>query len=867
MGAQQRLIVCLDGTWNKQDNSTNVLHHFNLVYEGAVPGTEVIQRKFYHPGVGTKELDRLTGGGFGFGLEQNVRDAYNWLVGNYHDDCDPPDEIYVFGFSRGAYTARSLVGFISQCGLLRRGAPITVSQLWDDYCILGREKEVRTSLWERLLPPGKASIRPITKLVKDPWQGGELRSDPQNLSETLLVQWSRRVRITYLGIYDTVGAIGWDALAIPGLTSRIALHNNMRPTTLIQHCRHALAIDENRSSFNHTPFLAFIGDDLDEVKRGTGESLDDAKLYWEKTAAMWRRRITQRWFVGAHSNIGGGYEDNLLAERPLQWVLEGATALHLVQESMPVNPPQTLAGQIPRDSYKEFAWPLWTQIIRNKRNYRAIDPEPVPRASGSGEPRAGFTLATICEEVDQTVVDYWGASKNPLPPNLDEYASRTKCPILGARSAAHQWLSGWADYLTLVFWATLAAAGLRTVDLATGLIPAGARLGVTCVVAFLLPLVDWAESAFNFKCALGRGGPRARAVRDAIYWTRMLGFVLMVFGAVYSILELPHLGWSREFDLSKEFGATYWPVPVCAAVAALLAGRSKAALAGSLAGAAATALVGTIMVGLGGLASALLPEVVVGSWTPLPPYGGHSVPGLLLLLQLTLIYFWRAWVWNGDPMNEARLGSIAALQVCLTPKQVIGRTEHWRQLLECPWRSEDPVDGPAAKRMREVVGESLWRDIVGFIPVYSMLFLLALWFGASDLPRFDFLNWPGDSLALWWMLPAAAAATDYVEDACHLRYVRLHSVKGAPPAALTAFSWLMSEVKYVAFSASAILTLWILGTATLAAGADLTDWRAKIAVATSVLGTLTFLFYILAESIHFIRSRARRRVRERAATA
>ena len=86
---------------------------------------------------------RLTGGGFGFGLETNVRAAYNWLVQNF-EDATPlklADEIYIFGFSRGAFTARSLVGFISTCGLLRRGAPLTVNQLWQNYCLLGREHE------------------------------------------------------------------------------------------------------------------------------------------------------------------------------------------------------------------------------------------------------------------------------------------------------------------------------------------------------------------------------------------------------------------------------------------------------------------------------------------------------------------------------------------------------------------------------------------------------------------------------------------------------------------------------------------------------------------------------------------------------
>src|SRR5262245_61132194 len=136
--SQQRLIVCLDGTWNTQDDSTNVLHHFSLVREGEFPdrdGKLVDQKKKYHRGVGTSTLDHVTGGGFGIGLEQNVRDAYSWLVQNFQDGDKGTgdDEIFIFGFSRGAYTARSLVGFIGRYGLLRRGAPLTVSELWKYY--------------------------------------------------------------------------------------------------------------------------------------------------------------------------------------------------------------------------------------------------------------------------------------------------------------------------------------------------------------------------------------------------------------------------------------------------------------------------------------------------------------------------------------------------------------------------------------------------------------------------------------------------------------------------------------------------------------------------------------------------------------
>ena len=137
-----------------------------------------------------------------------------------------------------------------------------------------------------------------------------LRVQDLNDTEALLVRWSRRVQITYLGVYDTVGAVGWDALAIPGVQSRLALHHNMRPTTLIQQCRHALAIDEHRSNFRHTPFVAYIGPNpSEELGRlaGIERSRDQSGSgIWYSMATAWTDRIEQRWFVGAHSNVGGG---------------------------------------------------------------------------------------------------------------------------------------------------------------------------------------------------------------------------------------------------------------------------------------------------------------------------------------------------------------------------------------------------------------------------------------------------------------------------------------------------------------------------------------------------------------------------------
>ena len=172
MAEIRRLAVCLDGTWNNRDDSTNVLHHFALTsecYDKRVDKDRVTQLKLYLEGVGTGPLDSITGGGFGFGLETNVRAAYNWLIQNYQDETafTPADEIYIFGFSRGAFTARSLVGFISTCGLLRRGAPLTVNELWRAYCLIGRMREHHSGPLTDLFPDPPVEFRRITDLVCD----------------------------------------------------------------------------------------------------------------------------------------------------------------------------------------------------------------------------------------------------------------------------------------------------------------------------------------------------------------------------------------------------------------------------------------------------------------------------------------------------------------------------------------------------------------------------------------------------------------------------------------------------------------------------------------------------------------------------
>src|SRR6266568_3868557 len=128
----RRIVVLFDGTWNNRKDRTNVVRMRESV-ETSGPG-DPVQPCFYDPGVGTHWYDRLTGGAFGQGLSENIRQGYAWLAEKHV----PEDQVFVFGFSRGAYTARSLVGFIRKCGLLNSPRKALVAEAYELY----RDKSV-----------------------------------------------------------------------------------------------------------------------------------------------------------------------------------------------------------------------------------------------------------------------------------------------------------------------------------------------------------------------------------------------------------------------------------------------------------------------------------------------------------------------------------------------------------------------------------------------------------------------------------------------------------------------------------------------------------------------------------------------------
>ncbi|MFP5076856.1 T6SS phospholipase effector Tle1-like catalytic domain-containing protein [Rhizobium sp. YIM 134829] len=267
--AGKRLIVLLDGTWNDRDegvHDTNIVRlqqwiarsiekaqsrpqampegiEAKMVHGFVSDGRENIV--FYESGVGTDAFDRLRGGLLGRGLPEKVRRAYKFLAANYAEG----DSIFIFGFSRGAFTARSLVGYLGAAGLLKA-----------EYCTEDLEPRAwayyRTAPQDRL-PGTLAALSPFT----------HDRS---------------RFAVDCIGVFDTVGALGVPLEVFNRLNRQTYAFHNVEMSSITRVNLHAMAIDEHRQPFRNTP--------------------------WRKPKFKTYQTTTEQvWFSGAHADIGGGY--------------------------------------------------------------------------------------------------------------------------------------------------------------------------------------------------------------------------------------------------------------------------------------------------------------------------------------------------------------------------------------------------------------------------------------------------------------------------------------------------------------------------------------------------------------------------------
>lgn len=292
----RRLVICLDGTWASPNNlvergdgtavhkPSNILKTFRAVVPRTDDGVEQIS--YYDEGVGAlsaqrglrntalAKLDAILGGAWGAGFEQNIESAYTFIVGN----ALPQDELFVFGFSRGAGQARSLCRFIDWMGgLLHKRDAYFVPDFFRHYIVTQGRAGAAQTFMEELLSTGKVIAPPTA------------------------------ARIRFLGVYDTVLALGSrlradfdrkEGTSAPGLS----FHVGPTPPSMVAVARQALAIDERRTDFRP------------EIWSG----------------AQAGQSVEQRWFPGVHTSIGGGYADDGLANGALRWMIDAAREQELV---------------------------------------------------------------------------------------------------------------------------------------------------------------------------------------------------------------------------------------------------------------------------------------------------------------------------------------------------------------------------------------------------------------------------------------------------------------------------------------------------------------------------------------------------------
>jgi uncharacterized protein (DUF2235 family) len=315
----KRIIVLSDGTGNSAAAvwRTNVWRTFE-----ALDLTPSSQIAFYDDGVGTSSFKPLAilGGGFGYGLKRNVIDLYKFLCRNYKSaeenrDIDKgasdDDEIFAFGFSRGAFTIRVLVGLVLDQGLVKAD---TEAQL--DSLAIEAYRNYRSSQFHT-----KFGIEKPFRAIRD-WV---LRRKPGSS-----IQGARRVsKIRFLGLWDTVAAYG---LPVDEMTRGISRYlwplelpdHALDPKRIGRAC-HAVSLDDQRTTFH--PIL------WDESNLpAPPDPLPNPYLTSSE-------KVTQIWFSGVHSNVGGGYPDDSLAHIPMVWIWKEAKDCGLVFKASPTADP------------------------------------------------------------------------------------------------------------------------------------------------------------------------------------------------------------------------------------------------------------------------------------------------------------------------------------------------------------------------------------------------------------------------------------------------------------------------------------------------------------------------------------------------
>jgi uncharacterized protein (DUF2235 family) len=295
------IAIFTDGTGNSARSlfKTNVWRLYQALDLAPLTQQQVAegitrQISYYQDGVGTSSFKLLAviGGAFGWGLKRNIVDAYIYLCRNYQ----PGDGIFLFGFSRGAFTARVFLGLILHQGLLTcEGEAELHRYARDAYRVYRREFNQTGGLVE--------FFRGLRDIAIRGWRGTWHKRPPLY---ALISRGNERPTVKFIGVWDTVSAYG---LPIAELTRGIddwiwplSMPNYLLPAGVVR-ARHALSLDDEREAFH--------------------------PLLWNELDSEEPDRIVQVWFPGVHADVGGGYPNDALAHISLIWMMHEAEAAGL----------------------------------------------------------------------------------------------------------------------------------------------------------------------------------------------------------------------------------------------------------------------------------------------------------------------------------------------------------------------------------------------------------------------------------------------------------------------------------------------------------------------------------------------------------
>lgn len=319
----KKIVLCCDGTGNEiKENQSNVLKFYRVLKESKN------QIAFYDPGIGTisnsgswASLKNKAKGVFGlatgYGLDANVLAAYRFLVRNY----EKGDEVYLFGFSRGAHTVRVLAGFINLVGVLQRH-----QEHLSSYALTAYKQSSSKDKFEIA------------------WRVQEVLD-------------THRVTIRFMGCWDTVASVivpRPDRFYLPSLEALPFTKEN----PCVQVFRHAAAVDERRRMFR--------------LARWKEPQMFKSNPFVEDENAE-EQDIKQVWFAGVHSDIGGGYseQESGAAKYPLGWMVDEAREHGLVFRETMVK--RLVQGQNPKNvvagTKRDYAKPSTTSVLHDSMNW------------------------------------------------------------------------------------------------------------------------------------------------------------------------------------------------------------------------------------------------------------------------------------------------------------------------------------------------------------------------------------------------------------------------------------------------------------------------------------------------------------------